>query len=95
MKTTTTVTCRPGIDEAIRALIELVPSVSLVLDDYPGVVVVPVILTRESTTVSKRVGMLEYQVSDNVPGRRSSSLDVDTWEDVLKAAKELREEART
>lgn len=75
--------------QAVRMLVKASPSISFSFDEYPGVVVVPVILTRESTAKEGYIGLLEYQVSDGVTEDRSMSYDVYTWADMLKCVKQL------
>ena len=78
------------MDKLIRELVTAEPELSIIMDYAPNVVIVPVILTEDSTAITRNVGRLEYQVSDGVPGIRGMSNDVYKWADVKKAAKHLQ-----
>jgi hypothetical protein len=67
---------KADIEKAVRTLVDAYPTVNFVFDEAPDVVVVPTILTADSTTIRSRIGKLEYQVSDGLPGSRSHSSDV-------------------
>jgi len=75
-----------NIDKLIRNLIEQEPSICFVLEDAPNHPIVPVILDKDCTTVAKNIGKLEYQVSDDMPGKRNESIDVYSWAEAKKVA---------
>ena len=79
-------------NEAIRVLIVNEPNLCIVLDDAPGIYICPVILDADCTADPDKIGSLEYQVSNGIPGQRSWSLDVYTWEEAKQIAREGMEE---
>ena len=77
------------MDDLIKQLIKKDPTISIVLDDYPNVFICPAILTKGSTCDPKKVGKIEYQVSDGMPGERGRSYDCYTWIEAKKATKKM------
>jgi hypothetical protein len=77
------------LDNCVKALIDKYPTLTFCLDEFPGVHIVPVILTDDCTTVPENVGRMEYQVSDGPPGARSRSLDSYTLEEAIDSAGDL------
>jgi len=78
------------MDKLIKKLITDEPYLNIVLDYAPNVVIVPVILDKGSTENPELVGKLEYQISDGMAGKRSTSNNVYTWDDAKKMAKEMQ-----
>ena len=76
-------------EKLIRRLIELEPTINIVMDASPNVFIVPVILDETSTAIPENVGVLEYQVSNGVAGERSISHDVYSFEDAKEEAKTM------
>jgi len=71
-------------------MIKKEPTLNIILDDTPNVVIVPVILDKGSTAITRNIGRLEYQVSDGMAGSRGMSYDAYTWADAKKYARELQ-----
>lgn len=78
------------IERKMRELIEEHDDISFIIDAAPDVVIVPVILDADSTEDESKIGKLQFQVSDDVAGERTSSIDVYTWEDAKEAAINLQ-----
>jgi len=83
------------MDNIIRQLIEKEPTATIVLDDSPNIVIVPVVLDENSTADEDKIGQLEYQVSDGMPGFRSHSQDFYSWEDAKQAALDMEADLYT
>jgi len=65
------------LNAAVRLLLKHTDHELIIMaDPSVPVYIVPVILTKGMTEYPSRVGRVEYQVSDGLPGKRSSSLDV-------------------
>lgn len=82
-------------DELVRELILRHPTVSLYMDEFPKVFIVPTILDPDCTTKKKLIGRLEYQVSDGPPNDRSRSYDEYTFRDAVAAAVKMHAELNT
>ena len=69
-----------------------IPPFSIVLDDCPNVFIVPAIMTKNSIPDDSdlKVGDIEYQVSDNVPGVRNNSWDCLTFKEAVLNAKAMQ-----
>ena len=80
------------MDKLIKQLIKQEPTLNIVLDDAPDVMIIPVILGRCDVTDTKFIGELEYQVSDGMAGKRGISYDEYTWKNAKKSALKLQKE---
>jgi hypothetical protein len=74
------------MDKLVKQMLEIEPELVLGLEDYPNVLVYPVIATGEEHT-----GEIEYQVSDGPTGVRSTSYDVFRWSEVKEAVEQMDE----
>jgi hypothetical protein len=79
------------MDKLIKQMLEIEPELVLGLEDYPGVYILPAIITKENCTDvgEDHIGEVEYQVSDGPVGERGTSFDVFTWDKVRDEVKEM------
>ena len=77
-------------DQMMRKLVRKFPDMNIVFDIAPGVYVVPVILEKETTAKPGYAGVLEYQVSDGIPGERGTSYDVYSLREAREIAATLQ-----
>ena len=80
------------MDKLIENLIKAEPTLNIVLDSAPNTIIVPVILDEGSTDDPKKIGKLEYQVSDGMAGKRSMSSDVYSWKEAKAMALKMETE---
>ena len=85
---------KANCEHCVRVLLDSHPALVLCLDDCPGVHIVPVVLDASSAAAPENVGRLEFQVSDGLPGARSTSYDCYRLSDAVVAARRMFNEMR-
>ena len=67
-----------SINHAMRVILDAIndnDTMVLMADEAAGVYLIPAVMSPDSTEDKHKVGAVQYQVSDGMPGTRSSSVD--------------------
>lgn len=84
---------KPTVDELVTQLLEHCPELILDHNEELGVYILPAVI-EDGEPDCGPYPRLEYQVSDGLPGERSSSVDCDTYEEAKKEYIDMCQEVR-
>lgn len=76
-----------SINHAMRVILDAIndePTMVLMADEKVGVYLIPAVMSPDSTEEKRKIGAVEYQVSNNLPGLRSESIDFWNLPDAIK-----------